>query len=123
MRSRFVAFGFSNFDYIESTQIEALAPEVRERQAPEWESLEILSCEKGGPNDETGTVEFVAHYKLDTRRVHRELSRFVRVDGKWSYKDGDITDEIADDQASSKVGRNSQCPCGSGKKYKRCCGV
>jgi preprotein translocase subunit SecA len=22
-----------------------------------------------------------------------------------------------------KVGRNDQCPCGSGKKYKKCCGV
>ena len=22
-----------------------------------------------------------------------------------------------------KVGRNTQCPCGSGKKYKRCCGA
>jgi uncharacterized protein YecA (UPF0149 family) len=22
-----------------------------------------------------------------------------------------------------KVGRNEQCPCGSGKKYKKCCGV
>jgi uncharacterized protein YecA (UPF0149 family) len=21
-----------------------------------------------------------------------------------------------------KVGRNDQCPCGSGKKYKKCCG-
>ncbi len=21
-----------------------------------------------------------------------------------------------------KIGRNSQCPCGSGKKYKKCCG-
>ena len=25
-------------------------------------------------------------------------------------------------QSSNKVGRNDQCPCGSGKKYKRCCG-
>ena len=24
---------------------------------------------------------------------------------------------------SSKVGRNSPCPCGSTQKYKRCCGV
>jgi hypothetical protein len=24
---------------------------------------------------------------------------------------------------SDKVSRNSQCPCGSGKKYKRCCGT
>jgi uncharacterized protein YecA (UPF0149 family) len=23
---------------------------------------------------------------------------------------------------SNKVGRNSPCPCGSGKKYKQCCG-
>ncbi|MGN6642071.1 MAG: SEC-C metal-binding domain-containing protein [Verrucomicrobiota bacterium] len=23
---------------------------------------------------------------------------------------------------SPKVGRNEQCPCGSGKKFKRCCG-
>ena len=24
---------------------------------------------------------------------------------------------------SEKVGRNEPCPCGSGKKYKKCCGV
>jgi uncharacterized protein YecA (UPF0149 family) len=23
---------------------------------------------------------------------------------------------------SEKVGRNAPCPCGSGKKYKKCCG-
>jgi len=23
---------------------------------------------------------------------------------------------------SNKVGRNEPCPCGSGKKYKKCCG-
>ena len=25
--------------------------------------------------------------------------------------------------SSGKVGRNAPCPCGSGKKYKRCCGL
>ncbi|HHX20350.1 MAG TPA: hypothetical protein GX722_01040 [Clostridiales bacterium] len=25
-------------------------------------------------------------------------------------------------KAGEKVGRNSPCPCGSGKKYKHCCG-
>ena len=24
---------------------------------------------------------------------------------------------------SSKIGRNEPCPCGSGKKYKKCCGA
>lgn len=123
MRSRFVAFGLGNFDYIENTQLDALPAEVRQRQAPEWERLEIISCQDGGAEDETGTVEFVAYYNLKERRVHRELSRFVRVDTLWRYKDGDITDEPAPESAEPKVGRNESCPCGSGKKYKRCCGV
>ena len=25
--------------------------------------------------------------------------------------------------AAKKVGRNDPCPCGSGKKYKKCCGA
>ena len=25
-------------------------------------------------------------------------------------------------KAETKIGRNSPCPCGSGKKYKNCCG-
>ena len=25
-------------------------------------------------------------------------------------------------QKKKKIGRNEPCPCGSGKKYKRCCG-
>jgi uncharacterized protein YchJ len=26
-------------------------------------------------------------------------------------------------RAEEKVGRNDPCPCGSGKKYKKCCGI
>jgi uncharacterized protein YecA (UPF0149 family) len=26
-------------------------------------------------------------------------------------------------RAEAKVGRNDPCPCGSGKKYKKCCGA
>jgi preprotein translocase subunit SecA len=26
-------------------------------------------------------------------------------------------------RTTRKVGRNDPCPCGSGKKYKQCCGV
>jgi len=29
---------------------------------------------------------------------------------------------VAVGKAGSKVGRNDPCPCGSGKKYKKCCG-
>ncbi|WP_083273700.1 SEC-C metal-binding domain-containing protein [Geosporobacter ferrireducens] len=30
--------------------------------------------------------------------------------------------KVIDLQARIKVGRNDPCPCGSGKKYKKCCG-
>lgn len=30
--------------------------------------------------------------------------------------------DSADPEPSARVGRNAPCPCGSGKKYKRCCG-
>ena len=34
-----------------------------------------------------------------------------------------ISDEIKDSlNCNVKVGRNDPCPCGSGKKYKNCCG-
>lgn len=32
-------------------------------------------------------------------------------------------EEISTERKSHKVGRNDQCPCGSGKKFKRCCGL
>lgn len=120
MRSRFVAFGLGKFEYIERTQLDPLQDEVKNREAPEWERLEILGCEGGGAQDQQGTVEFIAYYRVPERRKHHELSRFVRVDGEWRYQDGDITDEVA---PKKKVGRNERCPCGSGRKFKRCCGV
>jgi uncharacterized protein YecA (UPF0149 family) len=36
-----------------------------------------------------------------------------------------ILEHESDDKkqvVSSKIGRNEPCPCGSGKKYKKCCG-
>lgn len=34
------------------------------------------------------------------------------------------TPRVVKEQAvSQKVGRNEPCPCGSGKKYKKCCGA
>jgi uncharacterized protein YecA (UPF0149 family) len=30
---------------------------------------------------------------------------------------------VGQPRRASKVGRNEPCPCGSGKKYKRCCGA
>ncbi|QSA19995.1 SEC-C domain-containing protein, partial [Vibrio furnissii] len=46
-----------------------------------------------------------------------ERSRFLRENGLWYYIDG----EFPQQSVSLKVGRNEPCPCGSGKKSKKCC--
>lgn len=33
------------------------------------------------------------------------------------------TEKVEPIQASKTPGRNDPCPCGSGKKYKKCCGA
>lgn len=60
-------------------------------------------------------VEFKAYYK-DAQGVKllHEKSRFVQEDGVWKYKDGELY--------NTKIERNEPCPCGSAKKYKKCCG-
>jgi len=43
-----------------------------------------------------------------------------------NYYEGEFDDEVERikpiKKAAPKVGRNDPCPCGSGKKYKKCCG-
>ena len=50
----------------------------------------------------------------------QETSVIELVDGKISPKEGGIDKTIRNEEP--KVGRNDPCPCGSGKKYKNCCG-
>jgi SEC-C motif domain protein len=49
------------------------------------------------------------------------MSDFEKIDGKWYYKDGRTVPSTVV-RSAPKVGRNDPCPCGSGKKYKKCCG-
>ncbi|MGO2004019.1 MULTISPECIES: YchJ family protein [Micrococcaceae] len=51
-----------------------------------WRRLDIVDTVAGGPFDDTGIVEFAAHYRQDGERgVQRERSTFLRVDGRWFY--------------------------------------
>ena len=42
------------------------------------------------------------------------------VDGKISEKEGGMNKTVVNEEP--KIGRNDPCPCGSGRKYKNCCG-
>lgn len=127
MRSRYSAYTMGNVAYLQSTLAEAVPDDEQlseeEIKAVTWQGLEIRATEGGGENDNTGTVEFVARYKAQgEQHVFHERSRFGREDGRWVYIDGVINPKSAP-VTSTKVGRNEPCPCGSGKKYKKCCGA
>lgn len=55
----------------------------------------------------------------------REEFRHKEEPGGVSYSgpaDGEAEDARAPAKAGPRIGRNDPCPCGSGKKYKKCCG-
>ena len=128
MRSRYSAYVEHAIDYI----VETCSEDEKDRidigqtrswsERSKWLGLKILSTEKGGAEDTEGTVEFEALYEMDgLRENHHERATFIKKDGRWLYSEGDVIPKTVV-RTGPKVGRNDPCPCGSGKKYKHCCG-
>ena len=126
MRSRYTAYARGDVAHLART----LAPEHRAgfdiadvsagMRETQWLGLEILDTVDGGADDSTGIVEFVARFRSQGQmRALHERSRFRReaADGGWVYVDGETAV-----QPAKKPGRNEPCPCGSGRKFKQCCG-
>ena len=129
MRARYSAYATHNVDFL----YESAGPETRAEfdrktcmewsESAEWHGLEVTRTEAGGKDDEEGVVEFTAKYAVNGKEcVHRERAKFARIDGEWRFIDGDIEGQIPIRRETPKIGRNDPCPCGSGRKYKKCCG-
>lgn len=130
MRSRYTAYTIQEIDYIVATHDSSVTGDVDRdatlewAQKSEWLGLEIVDTEAGGKEDDEGTVEFIARYKVQgSEATHHERSRFRRAEGRWVYLDGGMVKPKPVVRDEPKVGRNSPCPCGSGKKFKKCCGA
>ncbi|SCA55696.1 conserved hypothetical protein [Candidatus Terasakiella magnetica] len=130
MRSRYSAFEKGKMTYLSDTLTEASRKDYDPVETEQWAStakwnkLEIVKTEKGEEGDEEGIVEFRAHFKMNgQQQVHYERSSFKKVDGRWYYEDGVINPAQEQRIVANKVGRNDPCTCGSGKKYKKCCGA
>ena len=130
MRARYTAYTLVEMDFIAAS----LHPDARVDHDPEnarewaenseWHGLQILATAGGGPGDETGTVEFSASYTYDDdTQLYHEIAEFARVDGVWYFREGRRGSRKPVVRDEPKVGRNDPCPCGSGRKFKRCCGV
>ena len=127
MRARYHAYETCDMEFIKESHdpdnTEGIDWAECEKWAREsqWLGLEILSTTKGGENDNDGIVEFKATYIENGKTiVHHERSYFVKKNGVWFYQKWlPITSTRINE---NKIGRNDPCPCGSGKKYKKCCG-
>jgi SEC-C motif-containing protein len=111
MKSRYEAFVKKDWDYLEDTSVNQKKEEFNDLDSVEWLKLDVL-------NAYGNIVEFKAYYKeYDEENgkisVLHEKSNFIKVNGLWKYLDGELF--------NSKIQRNESCPCGSGKKFKKCC--
>lgn len=126
MRSRYTAYVRGAIDHLVATHDPATRADLDVAAATAWSrdtrwgGLSIVATAAGAATDDEGVVEFIA--RGATRGVpfvHHERSRFRRAGGRWYYVDGSRPPATATDAP----GRNAPCPCGSGKKYKRCHGA
>lgn len=135
MRARYSAYVMAEEPFLH----ESLAPESRHdynskevlewAKSSQWLGLEILKSE---PNQ----VEFIAKYKTQGKVLeHHETAKFRQEGNRWYFVEGDshVHEEGKGHvdhpqkpetfkREGEKVGRNDPCSCGSGKKFKKCCG-
>jgi len=126
MRSRYSAYVCDDNEYLWQTwQPQTRPTELAEVSSASvglvWCGLQILACRQGLAQDSCGEVEFIARYECDGERGQlHELSQFVKQQARWFYLRGEIMSTAQ--AAAGNITRNALCPCGSGRKFKRCCG-
>lgn len=125
MRSRYTAFTRANIEYIGKTQKKAAAKNYDAdgtaawAKRCDWVGLTIIHCSDISEQDTVGTVEFIVNFKEDglEKNIY-ETSQFEKIAGQWYYTKGSHKTKNV-----SQPGRNEPCHCGSGTKYKKCCGA
>lgn len=118
MRSRYTAYVQKKAAYLVSTWHPGQrVPEMEQLLSEsfhdtQWLGLTVTCCNHGSQENEAFVTFFARYLEKERPAALYERSRFLREDQRWYYVDG----------TSPEVGRNDRCPCGSGKKYKKCCG-
>lgn len=122
MRSRFSAYVVGAYQYIIDTYHVSSRPAIsaeslaQDDLSTHWLNLDVLSASH---SNKQAYVSFKAISRSDSHfYCLHEKSRFILENGHWFYVDGEMLSETG----RLKPGRNTDCVCGSGKKFKRCCG-
>lgn len=128
MRARYSSFVTGAIDFIVASTHSRTRKEIdlsfiREwSETSTWHGLEILESKQ--VNDDKALVSFEARFtQHGEEQRHREKSVFEREDGEWRFVTGDELKNPTVRYETRPPGRNDPCPCGSGKKYKKCHGL
>lgn len=131
MRARYTAYTLAEVGFLKESYDPRFRKDFDEKAATQWSKqskwlgLEVLRCEGGGKNERQGTVEFIARYSVEGKEYpHHEIAEFRKDEGdeRWYFVDGVAPKKSPVKRDEPKIGRNDPCPCGSGKKHKKCCG-
>ncbi len=118
MRSRYSAFALQRMAYIAASwHPDFRPPNGGDDATPRWIGLSVLEVR---PGIAEAQVEFEARYLAhgEVQSIH-ERSEFRFEQGRWWYTTGT---QLPPTFTRWKPARNEPCPCGSGIKFKRCCG-
>ncbi|KQY64711.1 MULTISPECIES: YchJ family protein [unclassified Nocardioides] len=87
MRSRYAAYAVDDLDYVFRTWHPRTRPaDPKPQPGTTWTGLEIVDVVAGGPDDDSGIVEFRAHFTTPSGvDVLHERSTFERRAGRWFY--------------------------------------
>ena len=117
MRSRYTAYVLKNIPYIVSTTVPSQQTLLETHLLQEWANnttwlgLEILKTENLTKTQ--SAVEFKAIFQGEEGELaHQERSIFVKIENRWYFVDPTV----------SLPTMKQSCVCGSGKKFKHCCG-
>lgn len=119
MRSRYSAYVLGKIAYLQQTTLPAqqsgldLEGITRWSRGSHWLGLQLESSRTFDGQPPRAEVCFTAHWRdaLGEQRQH-ERSAFIQLDGRWYFIDPTVV---------LKAGRNDSCPCGSARKFKKCC--
>jgi hypothetical protein len=89
-------------------------------------AIEGFEPERHSPFGLLALADFVDAYERIAKELPSDLAE--RADSlRRAFEDRNIAHAefapIVQQATSNKVGRNEPCPCGSGKKFKKCCGA
>ncbi|BFU60816.1 MULTISPECIES: YchJ family protein [Rodentibacter] len=118
MRSRYSAYVLKNISYIVETTVPTQQPLLdipllsEWAETTHWLGLQILKTET--LTKIQSAVEFNAVFQGEEgEQSHQERSIFVKIDGRWYFIDPTVP----------LPPMKQPCLCGSGKKFKHCCGA